>query len=229
MERAGYGISAACAGRSMYEQAADVEAFADRLGLQRFALVGYSAGGPVALAAGARLRDRVSALGLLASIAPMAETGLSTGEEPFLDLARTDTAELRSQMKEFAVAMRGDPATTSVALLGPMLCDADIEFTLDPEVNPFMMANLVESARGDYAGYADDCIAQVTDWGSNLGDVSTPARLIHGTDDRAVPIDHSRYLANALPHPSLTEASGDGHLSVLSHLIGLCEELTAAG
>lgn len=229
MERAGYGLSAPRAGRRMYEQAADVEEFADRLGLQRFAIVGWSAGGPVALATAARVADRVSAIGAIASLAPIDGGGLEgVGERAFLEQAMRDPDALRVEMKELAAAMRSDPATASLSLLGPILCDADVEFTLQPEINAFMMANLVESARGDFAGYADDCVAEVTDWGFDLADVVTPARLVHGTDDRIVPIRHSRYLANALPNASLTEYEGDGHISVLEHVIELAQQLIAA-
>jgi len=108
------------------------------------------------------------------------------------------------------------------------MCDADINFTLQPEFNAFMMEDLAESARGDYAGYADDCIAQVDDWGFSVRELATPVRLVHGTDDRIVPIDHSRYLAATLPNASLTEYSGDGHISVFAHLIDLIEGLRAA-
>jgi pimeloyl-ACP methyl ester carboxylesterase len=123
--------------------------------------------------------------------------------------------------------MRDDPATTALSLLGPVLCDADVEFSLRPEVNPVMMADLAESARGDYVGYADDCIAHVTDWGFDLAGLAVPVRLVHGTDDRIVPIGHSRYLASTLPDASLTEYDGDGHISVLVHLTEVAHQLIA--
>jgi pimeloyl-ACP methyl ester carboxylesterase len=228
MDRPGYGLSPPLANRDIYAQAADVEAFADHLGLDRFLVVGWSFGGPLALAAGARLPDRIVGVGTIASIAPIDGAGLEgMGERSFLELARRDPDELRAQMKDLAASMRQDPATASLSMIGPLLNDADIEFTLRPEVNPFMMADLAESARADYAGYADDCIAQVADWGFDLTDVSVPVRLAHGTDDRIIPIRHSRYLADVLPKASFTEHQGDGHISVLCHLVGLCEQIKA--
>jgi pimeloyl-ACP methyl ester carboxylesterase len=227
MERAGYGVSPARSGRSVHAQAEDVEGFADQLGLERFGLVGWSSGGPLVLAAAARLRDRVLGVGTIASIAPIDGVGLDgVGERAFLEQALQDAEMLRGEMKKLAAAMRDDAATTSISLLGPMLNDADVEFTLLPDVNPFMMADLAESARGDYAGYADDCLALVADWGFDLGDISVPVRLIHGTDDHIVPIRHSSYLAESLPNASFTSHDGDGHISVLRHLGDLCEQLT---
>jgi pimeloyl-ACP methyl ester carboxylesterase len=42
----------------------DVHALADRLGLDRFAVVGFSAGGGYALACAARMPERISTVGL---------------------------------------------------------------------------------------------------------------------------------------------------------------------
>ncbi|WP_228973086.1 alpha/beta fold hydrolase [Streptomyces sp. DH12] len=58
-----------------YDDAADVEALLDRLGVERFALVGASYGGQVALRIAARRRDAVTALVLLCSAAPDHEPG----------------------------------------------------------------------------------------------------------------------------------------------------------
>ncbi len=91
-----------------------------------------------------------------------------------------------------------------------------------------MIADLAESARGDWEGYADDCIADSQDWGFDLADVNTPVVLLHGTADNIVPINHSRYLAETLPNASLTESDGDGHISVLDHLPQLCAQLVDA-
>jgi len=39
--------------------------------------------------------------------------------------------------------------------------------TARPENYDVVMANLVESARGDWAGHADDSVADAGDWASN--------------------------------------------------------------
>jgi hypothetical protein len=101
IDRAGYGSSVARSGRQIYEQAADVEGFADRLGLQRFAVVGWSSGGPVALATAARLPGRVTAVATIASIAPIDKVGLDgLGERAFFEQAMRDPEALRGEMKD---------------------------------------------------------------------------------------------------------------------------------
>lgn len=225
IDRPGYGLSTACPGRRVVDVVPDAASFADRLGLDRFAVVGWSCGGPPALAVAARLAERVTAVGTLAGIAP----GVGGIGERWFDDARQDPAGVRVELADLAARMREDPAATFSSLLGPLLNDRDRELTGPPEDNPVLLANLVESARGDYAGYTDDCNAVTADWGFSPSEIPGPVRLHHGTDDRVVPVDHGRALAAAVPGASLTEHRGDGHLSVLTSLVDLCRELTAAG
>src|SRR4029450_2646983 len=66
VNRPGYGESEADA--STHEWGAeDVAAVADRLGIERFAVLGMSIGGPYALACAVRFPDRVTAVGVAAA------------------------------------------------------------------------------------------------------------------------------------------------------------------
>ena len=58
-DRPGYGASTRHPGRAVVDCVGDVAALADALGVERFAVVGGSGGGPHALALSARLPDRV--------------------------------------------------------------------------------------------------------------------------------------------------------------------------
>jgi pimeloyl-ACP methyl ester carboxylesterase len=227
IERAGYGISTALPGRRIIDIVPDVRALADHLGLDHFAVIGWSTGGPHALAVACGLADRVAAVGAVASIAPLDQVGLDgLGERVFIEMARDDPQALRQGMKELAASMRADPEGTSQALLGDLMSERDLAYLGRPENHDMVLADLVESARGDWQGYADDCVA-VGDWGFDLHDVNARVALLHGSADRIVPIEHSRFLAQALPNASLSQADGEGHISVLDQLPQLCAELAA--
>src|ERR1700761_7059678 len=71
VSRPGFGASQRQPGRSILGFAADVEQLADRLKLDRFVVIGVSAGGPYALACGAALGDRVSMIGVVSSLSPL--------------------------------------------------------------------------------------------------------------------------------------------------------------
>jgi pimeloyl-ACP methyl ester carboxylesterase len=116
-------------------------------------------------------------------------------------------------------------------LLGDLMSERDLAYFGRPENHDMVLADLVESARGDWQGYTDDCVAVAVadagDWGFDLHDVNARVALLHGTADRIVPIEHSHFLAQALPNASLSQADGEGHISVLDQLPRLCAELAA--
>jgi pimeloyl-ACP methyl ester carboxylesterase len=71
VNRPGFAGSDLAPERTMLDFADDVEQLADALGLERFAVVGVSAGGPYALACGRALGDRISAIGVVSSLSPL--------------------------------------------------------------------------------------------------------------------------------------------------------------
>ena len=87
--RPSYGGSTPQPGRTVASAAADVAELAAALDLRRFAVLGYSGGGPHALACAARLPDRVAAVACLAGVARTAASptgmpacGLPVGCKP---------------------------------------------------------------------------------------------------------------------------------------------------
>ena len=58
VERPGAGLSDPQPGRGLLDWPADVATFADAVGLDRFAVIGTSAGGPYAMACGSALPER---------------------------------------------------------------------------------------------------------------------------------------------------------------------------
>jgi pimeloyl-ACP methyl ester carboxylesterase len=198
-----------------------------KTGLDGFAVVGWSTGGPHALAVAYGLADRVAAVGAVASIAPLDKVGVDgLGERVFIEMAQSDPQALRETMKQLAASMRDDPEGTSMALFADVMSERDLAYLARPENYDLVIADLVESARRDWEGYADDCVADAGDWGFDLAAVSARVALLQGTADRVVPIEHSRFLAHALPNASLSQVDDEGHLSVLDQLPQLCAELT---
>ena len=83
-DRPGIGRSTFQPGRRLLDWPADVAALTDALGIDRFAVMGWSCGGPYAAVCGARMSDRVTAVGLLSSAVPLELVGTTKG------LARDD-------------------------------------------------------------------------------------------------------------------------------------------
>ena len=91
-DRPGYGRSDRLESRLVADVAPDVEAIADALGIDQFAVLGRSGGGPHALACAALLPHRVTRAGVLVSLAPWAADGLDW----FAGMADSNVAEFKT-------------------------------------------------------------------------------------------------------------------------------------
>lgn len=118
-DRPGYGDSDRFEGRDVADAARDVEAIADQLELDRFAVAGRSGGGPHALACAAdeRLRPRVSRAAVLVSFAPSEAIGLDwfdgmnrDNQRGFGD-GRPDTEIVVEEIRQRAARAAEDPAS----------------------------------------------------------------------------------------------------------------------
>jgi pimeloyl-ACP methyl ester carboxylesterase len=78
-DRPGYGGSSPQAGRGLADWPAHVAALADHLGVERFAVLGASSGGPYAVACAALLPDRVASAGVVCGVTDFGWTGAWDG------------------------------------------------------------------------------------------------------------------------------------------------------
>jgi pimeloyl-ACP methyl ester carboxylesterase len=201
--RPSYGGSSPHPGRDVASAAADVASVADALGIDGFAAMGASGGGPHALAAAALLPDRATSVATLAGIAPF------TGAFDWFDgMASPDG--IRS-------AFRGRAAR------------AAFEETAQFDPRQFVDADYAAlegawAALGDDVGRSevfgpdgliDDDVAFASAWGFALEDVRTPVLVVQGGRDRVVPSAHGTWLSAWLPDAHLRMRPEDGHVSVL--------------
>ncbi|WP_199826630.1 alpha/beta fold hydrolase [Streptomyces sp. WM4235] len=205
-DRPGYGGSSPCPGRTVASAAADVRAVADALGIDRFAVMGHSGGGPHALACGALLPDRVLAVVSVAGLAPFDAEDLDwfAGMNPSGAASLRAAARGRGAKEHHEAGAVFDPEMFTpadhAALAGPWSWFADV-------VGP-----AVESGPG---GLIDDDLAYVTPWGFRPTLITAPTLLLHGARDRVVPSAHGRWLADHIPGAELRMSPDDGHISVL--------------
>jgi pimeloyl-ACP methyl ester carboxylesterase len=56
----------------------------------------------------------------------------------------------------------------------------------------------------------------VTPWGVDRAAITVPVLIVHGDDDRIVPVAHGRWLAAHLPSAELWELADEGHISTIA-------------
>jgi pimeloyl-ACP methyl ester carboxylesterase len=217
-DRPGYGRSTRAPGRQVADCVADVHAIADTLALDRFATWGISGGGPHALACAALCDNRLVATASLAAVAPYEAEGLDwlegMGEGNHIEFGKLDEGEdaLRAFCEEHAAARHApeDLVEALSTLLGPedraVLTGALAEYMIECEQH---------GLAGGVDGWVDDDIAFVEPWGFDVADISTPVLLLHGEDDRFVPVSHGHWLAARIPGVEARIDASDGHLTLL--------------
>jgi pimeloyl-ACP methyl ester carboxylesterase len=223
-DRAGYGESTRKPGRVIGDVAADVEAIADALGLERFATWGLSGGGPHALATAAGLPDRVVAVAAVASIAPPDRpeldliVGMGEGNIVEFGLARQGEAALRPALeREFADFGELDVAGV-IEAMRPFLSDLDAA-ALDGELGAYMLDGVRRSLARSVDGWVDDDLAFTRPWGFELEAIRVPILVIQGRQDLMVPWAHGEWLARNLPSAEAWLREEEGHLTLFVNVV----------
>jgi pimeloyl-ACP methyl ester carboxylesterase len=209
-DRPGYGLSSRHAGRTVADAALDVEKIADHLGLDEFAVIGRSGGGPHALACAAHLRGRIQRAAILVSFAPPDATGLvwnagmtAKNVQSFAETDRTAaTAPAGAPPMIAGIALQAaglqeDPESL-IKFLQPQLTESDRRFVEDRAMRNLLTATYAEAVLKGDGGWIDDNIAIRSQWDFKFEDVFCPVLLWHGGDDRFSPVSHTLWLAEKL-------------------------------
>jgi pimeloyl-ACP methyl ester carboxylesterase len=201
-ERPGYGYSTGGEQpRVVGDWPGDVACLMQRLDVPRFAVSGYSGGGPhaLALAASPVLGSCVSRVLLRASLAP--------GQQP--RYAYDGEIRKRAHRISWDEFVRWyDPSDL------PDLAPADIEAFSNPTYAEGGMSTLAEGARQGSLGAVGDHWAFAGPWGFDVTMVEQPVDVWHGDADRNVPVSHAHVLDNLLPNARVRILANDGHYSI---------------
>jgi pimeloyl-ACP methyl ester carboxylesterase len=201
--RPSYGGSSPRPGRDVASAASDSAAVADAFGVERFAVMGASGGGPHALAGAALLPERVTGVVTLAGIAPYTEAfdwfaGMRAPGG--LEAARRG----REERARYAETEEFDPEQFLPA-----------DFAALEGAWSALGADVARSDAFGNDGLIDDDVAFTHPWGFELEQVRAPVLLVQGEGDRVVPRRHAAWMLSRLPDASLWMRLDDGHVSVL--------------
>ena len=217
--RAGYGGSSRKAGRSVADVAADMEALLDALGAERCVTVGWSGGGPHALAMGALLPERTAGVVSIAGIAPYGARGIDfmagMGEQNVVEFNASLAGEetLRPSLEADAEQLADTDAAGMIEGMATLLPQVDRDHLTD-EFGEDLAANFKEGLRNGVDGWVDDDLAFTGPWGFDLASITVPVAIWQGSEDLMVPYAHGQWLATQVPGVRAHLLPGEGHLSV---------------
>jgi len=238
LDRPGVGQSSPYGYRRVLEFADDMGLAADALGLDRFAMLGLSGGGPYLLACAFAMPQRFAAGAVLGGVAPTvgpdaAEGGvvsLTARFNPMLTRCRVPLSLALASML-FVARPFGSPALDLYARFSP---PGDRRLLARPEFKAMFLDDLLEAAGHlGIRGPLYDVLLFGRDWGFSVRDIEVPIRWWHGDADHIVPLRHGEHVAGLIPGAELVVLSGESHLGSLATaeqiLVALLADWDGAG
>lgn len=233
--RPGYGSSSRREGREVVDVVEDAEAVLDAIGADRCYLIGWSGGGPHALACAARMPARVIAAATIGSVAPYPAEGLDwsagMGAENIeeFDAALAGPDELITFKERAAPAWRVVTPEEVAEAFGDLIDDVD-RGSLTGAFAGWMADVFHEALRGGYWGWFDDDMAFTRPWGFDLDEIRVPVFVWQGAHDRMVPFAHGEWLASHIPGARPRLFQEHGHLTLaVDSLPRIVDDLLTVG
>jgi pimeloyl-ACP methyl ester carboxylesterase len=237
VDRPGIGGSDVLPRRTFADWPGDVSELADALGIERFPVVGWSAGGPYAAACAALIGARLTGVAIGASRHlsqynvvenPAAYEALKDDDRELFDLAQRDpdaAARAAAEADEGWVrALWDDPETWLDSVELPQ---ADRWYLQDPARRRSFLEAVRESVRQGPEAFAWEQIDVFQAWGFRLADIAIEVRVFYGEQDAWVERRHIDFLVETLPRALLTVWPDSGH-GPTRHWGEILEAVTAA-
>jgi pimeloyl-ACP methyl ester carboxylesterase len=231
VERPGVGASTPHLYPSVRGFTADVAELADKLGLDRFGVVGWSGGGPYVLACAHDLAGRVTGGAVLGGVAP------ALGDEAVPGGA----VEMLARLGPLIELGRGPLARAVRAVvrtlrpLGSQVFDLYLFTAVEgdrrvfqrPEIKAMFLDDLIHASRRHLHAPVHDAVLFSREWGFSLRDIRVPVRFWHGDADPFVPLGHAEHQVGLVPDSALRVLPGAGHLGNLDASEEILETLMA--
>jgi len=217
IDRPGIGSSDFQADRRLRDWPDDVVQLADALGLDRFAVWGYSAGGPYAAVCAWKLAQRLTGAVIVSGLGPFSELPevygqIAPGGRRFWTLARDWPFLSRLFLQFVNFTAKRSPERFGEGMAGEMP-ESDRQYFA--EVQSVLAGAIREALRAGPRGTQYDAWLVQQPWGFALREVVMDVHLWHGEADKNVPVRMGRHLAEEMPRCQARFYEGEGHVSLI--------------
>jgi pimeloyl-ACP methyl ester carboxylesterase len=217
VDRPGMGLSGFKRGRTLLNWPDDVAELAERLKLDRFAVLGISGGGPYAAACAFKIPERLTSAAIVCGMGPPEAPGCTDGTSwtfpgEFSVLRRLllslASMTVRKTPDKFIAQMMESVSVPDAALLRS-----------HPEVAKAIVADWQEAFRPGICAVDHESAIYSRPWGFQLQDIDSDVHLWHGEQDQNVVGSVGHYVADAIPNCRATFLADEGHFSVIFNRI----------
>lgn len=217
LDRPGLGLSSPEPQRSVGSFAFDVARLAEELGIDRFALYGFSGGAPYALAVAALMPHSVTAVALVSPMGDLSVPGLMDSLDGRLRKAIAFATEAPTARASAVADLLGTHRVVSTIAdhMWTQLPSTDRSLLSSPLARDKADDMLREAARQGIEGARLDIDLMTRKWDFPLEDVQAPVLMTAGDKDPWAPAAMTDWLGQQLVRASLRVLPGEGHFSVL--------------
>ena len=220
-DRPGMGRSDRVPGRTLESWPETIAAFMDSLGVETFAQLGVSGGGPYVLACAAMLPDRVTASAVLCGAVALADgqrRGLHPIYQILIPLRHLPHACFTMPLKLAARISTGAPDKPPVSWVLKTLPESDRELLLaHPEAQHVLATSFAEGVRQGGRAVMEDADIYLQRWNLPLANIARPIRYWHGGMDRNIGAEMVRKFVSRIPQARLDVDPDEGHFSLAIH------------
>ena len=194
-------------------------------------VLGYSGGGAYAAACASSIPDRLTAIGLVGSIAPMEDPEMTKGMHGighiFLSLDRHLSPLAKLGTGVMCNVWRDNPEAYFKSQLDG-LRDSEAARALLPSIKTMLAADIREAIRCGTDGVTLELKLLSQPWGFQMNVIKPEVLLWHGETDAEAPVAMGKRLARAIPHCRAAFFPGEGHWAIYVHWREILTALLAA-
>ncbi len=216
-DRPGHGLSDPQSERTLLDWPDDIRQLANYLEIDRFHVLGWSAGGPYSLACAYKLHNRVLAGSTVSGLAPPDRPnpyqGLQFQFKVFMFAARHFPKSMYLLRRTgYNSIQRQSENSIKIGGFPPV----DMELLQIEENNRMLFEDIKEGYRQGWQGPAQDDIIINSPWGFEIDDIRVRIDIWQGELDKNVPLNQGQYLHEKIPNSRFNVLPGQGHLYLLA-------------
>jgi pimeloyl-ACP methyl ester carboxylesterase len=216
--RAGYGTSDRDYGRSIVSVNKDISEVLASKGIERFVAIGWSGGGPHALA-NTLLETNVGAI-TLAGVGAYGVDDLDflegMAQENYDEFGASLQGEdvIQKWFVDNATVFKSAGGAEIREAFGGLISEADKK-SMEGSFADVIASAIQSGLAVSFDGWVDDDVAFTKPWGFDLATITKPVKIWQGDQDFMVPHAHSHWLKKHISTAELTFIPGQGHVTLL--------------
>ncbi|SDO75494.1 Pimeloyl-ACP methyl ester carboxylesterase [Paenibacillus sp. yr247] len=208
LERPGYGISDPQPDRTLNDWVQDTLITADLLGIEKFAIMGVSGGGPYAIAVSHGAPERVTRTAILSGIGPLDVPELRSSVSAAEDMMLKAAEHAPEKLVAWINRVKDDPAAFVNQIYS--LLSEEQKNQLPRDILEIYIESLREGCRQP-DGLISDYLIFGRSWNMEFSRIRIPIRFWHSDSDEDVAIRNAEYLSSVIPGAELIRLNGLNH------------------